>query len=463
MFKKNLLIEAPHADTPVGGVIETKKSARSSLALNNLRGLVILIVLAFHSVLAYLGSQNKSAFPFDNSPYEWRAFPILDSHRWFGFDVFCASQDVSLMSLMFFLSALFTWPSLARKQSRKFLSARFLRLGLPFVFALIVVMPIALYPVYRVTAADPSLTAYAHHYWALPFWPNGPMWFLWQLLALNVVAAGLHRFAPRWVELLGRLSSSAGAHPGRYFIGLVAASAIAYVPLALVFTPWYWTEHGPFALQVSRPLFYAVYFFAGLGVGACDLERGLLAPEGMLARRWAVWLSASLASLCLWMGLTGLAMSLAASAPLILQVAVDFSFALACASGCFFMIAGCVRFGARRSPLFESFANNAFGLYLFHYVFVVWLQYALLGLALFAIAKAMIVFGGTLLLAWMATVATRFVPFGSLLIGVTQRVFARAPSFPGYLAPEPVSRAAIAPPGRQPMRVRKPNSAGAAS
>lgn len=34
-------------------------------------------------------------------------------------------------------------------------------------------------------------------------------------------------------------------------------------------------------------------------------------------------------------------------------------------------------------------------MYLFHYVFVVWLQYALLGAALLAIAKAMIVFGGT--------------------------------------------------------------------
>jgi hypothetical protein len=77
--------------------------SESSLALNNLRALVILIVLAFHSVLAYLGSLGPAAFPFDSSPYLWRAFPIVDSHRWFGFDVFCAWQDVYLMALMFFL------------------------------------------------------------------------------------------------------------------------------------------------------------------------------------------------------------------------------------------------------------------------------------------------------------------------------------------------------------------------
>src|SRR5882757_3757934 len=96
-------------------------NSRSSMALNNLRALVILVVVAFHSVLAYLGSLGSVAFPFDRSPFQWRAFPIIDSHRWFGFDLFCAWQDVYLMAFMFFLSALFTWPSLTRKGGRTFL------------------------------------------------------------------------------------------------------------------------------------------------------------------------------------------------------------------------------------------------------------------------------------------------------------------------------------------------------
>jgi hypothetical protein len=398
------------------------KDATSSMALNNLRGLVILIVLAFHSLLAYLGSLGPSAFPFDLSPYEWRAFPIVDSHRWFGFDLFCAWQDVYLMSLMFFLSALFTWSSLARKQTLRFLGDRFQRLGVPFIFALVVVMPLALYPVYRVTAVDPSLAGYARHYLALPFLPNGPMWFLWQLLTLTCMAAALHRYAPHWVETLGRWSSSTATHPRRYFIGLTTASALAYIPLALAFTPWSWSEHGPFALQFSRPLHYAVYYLAGLGVGAFGIERGLLAPGGMLARRWAVWLASALGSLFLWMGLTGLAMRFATGGPIVLQVGVGISFALACASGCLFMLAICLRFGARRSQIFGSLARNSFGMYLFHYIFVVWLQYALLGMAWFAIAKAMVVFGGTVLLAWLTTEAMRFVPFGVQLIGTERKI-----------------------------------------
>jgi glucans biosynthesis protein C len=403
------------------GGIERIKASSSSLALNNLRALVILVVVAFHSSLAYLGSQPASPFRFDESPFQWRAFPILDNHRWFGFDVFCAWQDVYLMALMFFLSALFTWPSLTRKGSQKFLADRLLRLGVPFAFAVTVLVPIALYPAYRVTADDPSLAAYARHYLALPFWPNGPMWFLWQLLALTAVAAALHRFAPHWVTLLGRFSSAAGTTPGRYFAFLVAASIVTYVPLAVAFTPWSWAEHGPLALQFSRPLLYGVFYLAGLGVGACGLGQGLLAVDGMLARRWAAWLAGALASVMLWMGLTAFAMTWPDSAPIALQVAVDSSFALACASGCFGVLASCLRFGTARSALFDSLANNAFGIYLLHYGFVVWLQYALLGTALFAFVKGMIVLAGALVLAWAATAVLRCIPFGSLLIGEGSR------------------------------------------
>lgn len=85
----------------------------SSIALSNLRAFVILIVVAFHSVLAYLGSAPIAAAPFDDPPYRWIATPILDNERWFGFDLFCAFNYVYLMHFMFFLSGLFVWPSCA--------------------------------------------------------------------------------------------------------------------------------------------------------------------------------------------------------------------------------------------------------------------------------------------------------------------------------------------------------------
>jgi hypothetical protein len=391
----------------------------SSLALSNLRAIVIVIVLAFHSMLAYLQWNPAKVAAFDSPPYAWRSFPIIDGSHFFGFDLFCAWQDVYLMSLMFFLSGLFVWPSLTRKTNWAFLRDRMLRLGLPYVFGVLVLIPIAIYPAYRVTAADPSVSDYWDAWRALPFWTNGPLWFLWQLLALNILVTGLHRLTPNAIKFLGRWSATVENRPGPYFGALLAASALAYVPLAIAFTPWAWSDMGFFTVQFCRPLHYAVYFFAGVGIGAADIERGLLRTNGILARRWALLLAAALASLFLWMGLTGLTINGYTS--VVVQIAADLGFVLACAAGCFFVIAVSLRFAVRRSRILDSLSSNAYGLYLVHYDFVVWLQYALLGTALFAVVKAAIVFGGTLLLSWVAVLAVQRIPLGARLIGAATR------------------------------------------
>jgi glucans biosynthesis protein C len=400
--------------------------SRSSLALANLRGFVILVVVAFHSVLAYLGSQPALPAPFDSPPYNWKAFPILDPERWFGFDLFCASQYVYLMHFMFFLSGLFVWGSLKRKGAMRFLYDRFLRLGLPFVLGVYVLMPLAHYPVYRVTAADPSWSAFWAHWVALPFWPSGPLWFLWQLVALDVVTAALFRFAPRTVQLLERLSSRAGDHPGRYFAGLVAISAVVYVPFASVFRPWDWLQVGPFALQPGFTLQYIVYFFAGLGVGAYGIDRGLIGSAGMLARRWAIWVSGGFGGFLLWIIPAALIVQGWNATVPGLDVIADFGLVLACAGMSFGLAAVFARFATRPWPLFNSLSDHAYGIYLLHYVFVIWLQYLLLGLALFAVAKAAIVFGASLLLSWMVTALVCRIPIGARVVGADRRVLVRA-------------------------------------
>lgn len=389
--------------------------SRSSIALDNLRGIVILIVLAFHSALAYVGWIAAPKVGFDSPPYVWRAFPIVDSHRFLGFDLFCAWQDVYLMSLMFFLSGLFVWPSLTRKTEWTFVRDRVLRLGVPYAFGIITIIPLAIFPAFRVMAMDGSVTAYWRALLALPFWPNGPLWFLWQLLILNVIAAVAHSITPDALRTLGRWSIAAGTRVGPYFGALVAASALAYVPLAVAYTPWTWSDTGPFAVQLCRPLHYAVYFFAGVGIGAGGINRGLLAVDGALARRWALWLSAALGSLMLWMGLTSLTMNGGAS--LAITIAADLSYALACAASCFFLIAASLHFGAKDSRILGTLAASAYALYLLHYVFVVWLQYALLETPLPALIKWTIVFGLTLLLTWITATTVQRVPLGARLIG----------------------------------------------
>ena len=403
------------------GIVRSSMS-KSSLALNNLRGFAIVMVVAFHSFIAYLGSQPASQLPFDLPPYAWRANPIVDSARWFGFDLFCAFQYVYLMHLMFFLSGLFVWPSLSRKGGRRFLYDRFVRLGIPFAVGLYLLMPLAYYPVYRITAVDPSWSAFWSHWIALPFWPSGPMWFLWLLLLFNMAAAALFWLAPRAGEFLARLSTKAA--PGRVFMALVAVSALAYIPLAAVFAPWQWVQFGPFAFQPSFAPQYAIYFFAGLGVGAFGLEEGLLHADGMLARQWVRWLAGTAAAFLLWIVPTAL-MFEGTSLPG-LQIVADLGFVLCAASACLALLAVFLRFAGPRRPIFQSLADNAYGIYLVHYVFVLWLQYMLLGVALFAFAKAAILLTGALFLSWATTAVVCRIPIGARLMGRKRRELVRA-------------------------------------
>jgi len=247
----------------------------------------------------------------------------------------------------------------------------------------------------------------------LPFWPAGPPWFLWVLLAFDFAAAEFYQFAPRSADALGRLIGQLGACPRPFVIALLSASALAYVPLALVFNPWDWFHVGPFSFQLCRPLHYLVYFFAGAGVGAYGIERGLLAPDGWLVRRWAAAGVAAMAAFMLWLGMAGLAMMGEGPPPLAVQVLEAFSFVMCCAAGVLFMLALFLRFANRRLVALDPLKDKAYGIYLIHYVFSIWLQYALLGLAAFAVVKAAIVFTGTLLMSWASVGALRRIPAGA--------------------------------------------------
>jgi hypothetical protein len=402
--------------------------SRASLALANLRAVTILIVLSFHSALPYVQWIPLRWSGFSELPYGWRAFPIVDDERWFGFDLFCAWQDVFLMSLMFLLSGLFVWQSLERKREWGFVRDRIRRVGVPFFFGVLVLVPVSVYPAYLVRGGAPDLASYWQTYTSLPFVPNGHLWFLWQLLALNFVAMAIYWIAPDALRALGRMSAKLGRRPPLYFAVLIAASAVAYVPLALAFTPWEWNNAGPLSVQWCRPLLYGVNFFAGVGIGAAGLDVGLVAADSPLGRRWKLWLFVALASLFLWMGVTSLTMD--DSAPIIIEVAADICFVIACAGGVFFAIASSQRFGTIRSPIFDSLSANAYSLYLVHYGFAIWLQYALLGLALFALIKGLIVFTATLILSWVTVLVVARIPFIGGLFGVVADAARAGPQTP---------------------------------
>ena len=186
-------------------------------------------------------------------------------------------------------------------------------------------------------------------------------------------------------------------------------SAIVYVPLSLVIDPLYWSAFGPFFFQTTRIFHYFVYFVAGIAVGAFGLDRGLLAKGGELARRWGRWTAGAVAAFLFAVAVIGFAIS-ATAQHLLWATYGGLAFVFSCAASSFACMGIFVRFTKRRSAVWDSLTDNAYGIYLVHYAFVSWLQYSLLKFELPGLAKGLIVIFAAALLSWATTAALRKIP-----------------------------------------------------
>jgi hypothetical protein len=384
-----------------------------NLALGYLRGFLVVLVLAHHSVLAY----TDSAPPLPRSLLDpvrwWRAFPIVDPlAHWTGFSLFTGFNDDFFMSLMFFISGLFLWSSLRRKGAGTFCRDRLIRLGIPFIVAAAIVAPIAYYPTY-LQAGGHGIRGYVHVWMSFGDWPTGPAWFIWLLLAFDLVAAAIFAVMPDFGDRVARLTSGARTRPVRFFILFLIISAAVFTPMARIYGSSYWTSIGPFQFQTARLFHYAVYLIAGIGVGVYGIDRGLLASDGNLARHWGRWVAFGLIAF-----FASVVFVAAILTPLyhsgmpvaVLAMIWGVVFAVTCAALSFAFLALFIRFATRQRWIWDSLSDNEYGMYVIHYMFVSWLQLALLQFALPGIAKGALVFIGVLLLSWGASAAIRRIP-----------------------------------------------------
>src|SRR5258707_6132831 len=376
-------------------------------ALDRARTFVTLLVLLHHSVINYT----------------W--FGHGDPMRWLGFDLVVLFNDSFFMAFMFFVSGLFVRDSLMRKGSAIFLRDRAWRLGMPFLISVFVLMPIAYYPTFlRYHLPGTTDFNFLHFWWrtlTVGPWPSGPAWFLWLLLALEVIAAAVWSMAPRVIPALGQLIFSGRDRPMLAFGVFLMVSITAYLPMHLIFGDASWLEPGrfPLPIQTSRILLYTAYFFTGVGVGAAGLRAGLLAETGQLARRWPVWLGFAPLFYGAIVGLVYVHHNWVAdfnSPPLLWRAGYGLAFAMFSAAMAFTVPAIFLRFAESDWRLLDALQPSAYGVYLVHYIFIIWLQYAVYDYSLPAGIKFAIVFIGTLAMGWGLTVMLRKIPIVARMI-----------------------------------------------
>jgi len=359
---------------------------KRDIAIDYLRSSVIVAVVAHHAALAYTTFSH-----YDPVHYERSTAPIVDTVRFFPLDVLAGWIDIFSMSLMFFISGLFVSPSLARKGVSRFLAGRAKRLGIPFIVSITLLSPIAFYPSWLLS--DIVIEGgFLSLFFTNDVWSPGPAWFISVLLMFCIIVAIACRFIPK---LMKRLSWSAESAGGLAVV-VLAVNMLATIPVHLFIAHRDWFRlAGPLHFPASRFLLYLSWFLLGVALGSGTPERSL-SRENL--RSWPLWLI--IGTLGYAVHAIFLRKYLAAPPSWTLKLILSTAFSFCCSFTCLAALGLARSFFRKNRSLADHFSNNAYGIYIFHYGFVTWLQFGLLAQPMPALVKFLITFSAALTASW---------------------------------------------------------------
>jgi glucans biosynthesis protein C len=378
----------PTATKPVSSVRD--------VSVDYLRTTLTLMVVAHHSTLAYTTFAR-----FDTGNYLASTHPVVDSSRWVFLDYAQHFNDIFFMSLMFFVSGLFVWPSLQRHGVGGFLRERFLRLGLPFAFFVTTLMPLAYYASWQLTGKDAGFLDYVSNKFFSHGWPPGPLWFIWVLLMFDGIAALL--FAARFnLQKFDGVHSFSKERPLFVAVCVMIVCALLSVPVYALFgSKWIALGMPPFYFELPRPGLYFTWFAFGVLIGTAPFDHGLLTTESALVRRWRWWIGFAFAAFNLQFFLPGALQSVNVMTALGRGSIAATLFIASCAASCFGFLALFRGAVSTRRGWMDSLTRSAYIIYIVHYVFVLWLQRAFMDQPLHASIKFVAVFALSVLFSWL--------------------------------------------------------------
>ncbi len=372
-----------------------------------LRSAITVLVVAHHSSLAY-----TTFAQFNKKIYINSSCPIVDSHRWVGLDIFENFNDVFFMFLMFFIGGLFLSKSIQKKGASTFIRDRIYRLFIPFVVCVSLVIPLAYFPSYYMAHHNTDIVNYVRDYFTTEHWPSGPEWFIWILFLFNVAFALCYKAFKNTFIRTAKKISSLQTKPLAFVLLLFIITWMLYVPIAYNVGAGTWTGLGPFDFQVSRFIAYFGYFMFGALVGDSDFNILIFAEHSALVKKWKLWI---LLSLLLYTALTlnsafNVLRSFAETGKISVFAAwmIYYSlYAASCTASCIAFITAFRRLARSSKKRWNSLSANAYLIYLIHYVFVIWIQFAILDFDIPAVVKFMITSVMALLLSWYVSMLLR--------------------------------------------------------
>jgi len=383
---------------------------KRNLWIDYLRSAITVIVVAHHASLAYTTFARFDAQAYINSTH-----PVVDDSRWIGLDIFENFNDIFFMSLMFFIGGLFLMTSISKKGRIDFIKDRFYRLFLPFILGGTTLMLIAYFPSWYLAHHNANVGEYVADFFGTEEWPVGPPWFIWVLFVFNVLFALSYSLLHKIYEAWGRRMTPLGNKPLPFILLAIVFTWILYVPLAMYVGPYTWRGIGPFDFQLSRVLWYFGYFLAGVAIGGTDLNSGIFSSTSQLVMKWKLWV---VLAILLYALLTVSAQfhflaDLVKDGILKEPVAWMIYFLLyvsSCVLSCIAFITAFRSNTVRSVKWWNALSENAYLIYLVHFIFITSTQFILLDTAVPASIKFLIVFLSSFFLSWGLSILLRRIP-----------------------------------------------------
>lgn len=252
--------------------------------IDRLRSVMTVLVVLHHTAITYGAAGGW--FYFERKPSGSISSLLLT--------MFCATNQAYFMGFFFLLAGYFTPSSLDRKGFARFIGDRFLRLGLPLLFFIVVLGPLT---AAIVTAAQGrgfwSTFAYLWHHAVII---NGPMWFVQALLMFTLGYCA-------WRAITGsRLTGSRSKETPVPSQGWWLLSAIGVGLAALAIRQFVATGVNISGLQLGYFASYVFLFAVGI---AARRHNWLNRLEWKHARPWIIALVISWPALPLGIALSG--------------------------------------------------------------------------------------------------------------------------------------------------------------
>ncbi len=239
--------------------------------IDNLRILLVVLVILFHLAITYGGE----------GPWHYHEGQA-DTITAMVLTLFVAVNQAFFMGFYFLIAAYFVPHSLERKGGKQFLKERFLRLGVPLAFQLLIVGPLLSYGLgITIWGFNGTVWTYIGQYWKnYEVLDIGPLWFVEALLIFSLVYAVWWWLAKPPAQVVRR----DGPAPGNLAVAVFALAVGLITFVVRIWLPVGWA-FAPLGFQFPHFPQYISLF----AVGTIAYRRGWLAAISEDATRGKLW------------------------------------------------------------------------------------------------------------------------------------------------------------------------------